>query len=238
MVTYTGEARMDLNGSPAPHDASEVDRESFLAAESALRAIDHALRSARAARDEPSDPPATAGPERALAALPLLRELRERLDGWEHGLIESARDAGASWADLASPLGVASRQAAERRYLRLRPADADPGATGDQRVKTERDRRAAERAISRWARVNASELRRLAGRIGSLDDLPGPARTSLGVLVRALADDDAALLLAPLIDTTPHLKARYPELAAQTQALADHTERLRRASDHHRRNLR
>lgn len=77
-----------------------------------------------------------------LASLLLLREVREQLAGWETSLIETAREAGASWADLASPLGVASRQAAERRYLRLRPG-AD-GTTGEQRVKATRDRRAAD----------------------------------------------------------------------------------------------
>lgn len=43
--------------------------------------------------------------------------MRERLAGWETGLIETARHQGASWADLAHPLGVASRQAAALRYL-------------------------------------------------------------------------------------------------------------------------
>lgn len=48
----------------------------------------------------------------------MLREVREELAGWESGLIETARGEGASWADLAGPLGVASLQAAERRYPR------------------------------------------------------------------------------------------------------------------------
>ncbi|HEY8980635.1 MAG TPA: type III effector protein, partial [Streptomyces sp.] len=96
----------------------------FLAAAAALDAIDAALR---AARHQPPDAPAP-GPEQALASLLLLRRVREQLAGWETGLIETARDAGASWADLAHPLGVASRQAAERRYLRGRPGPA--GTTG------------------------------------------------------------------------------------------------------------
>lgn len=40
-----------------------------------------------------------------MAAAPLLglllRQVREQLAAWETGLIETARDAGASWADLA-----------------------------------------------------------------------------------------------------------------------------------------
>ncbi|MFF9011265.1 hypothetical protein ACF087_36550 [Streptomyces goshikiensis] len=56
-----------------------------------------------------------------MAALLMLREVREELAGWESALIETARGEGASWAGLAGPLGVGSRQAAERRHLRLRP---------------------------------------------------------------------------------------------------------------------
>src|SRR5437763_16030294 len=57
----------------------------------------------------------------ALAALTLLRHLREELAEWEPRLIAAAREHGASWIQLAPALGVASRQAAERRYLRPRP---------------------------------------------------------------------------------------------------------------------
>ncbi|MEU9388304.1 type III effector protein, partial [Streptomyces sp. NPDC048279] len=104
---------------------------SFLAAAVALDAIDDALRNAhQESRDHPDAP--GPGPEQALASLLLLRQVREQLAGWETSLIETARDAGASWADLAHPLGVASRQAAERRYLRGRPGPA--GSTGEQRV--------------------------------------------------------------------------------------------------------
>ncbi|MEV4534765.1 hypothetical protein AB0J82_13135 [Asanoa sp. NPDC049518] len=58
-------------------------------------------------------------PRRALDALPLLRAVRERLDSTERALIESARAGGASWATVAAALGLASRQAAEQRHLRL-----------------------------------------------------------------------------------------------------------------------
>ena len=107
----------------------------------------------------------------------LLRQVREQLAGWETGLIETARDAGASWADLAHPLGVASRQAAERRYLRGRPGPA--GTTGEQRVTATRQARAADRTTASWARANAADLRRLAGQITALTDLPAaPAARS------------------------------------------------------------
>ncbi|MFI6007160.1 HSP18 transcriptional regulator, partial [Streptomyces sp. NPDC051366] len=109
---------------------------SFLAAAAALETIDQAVRNAQQSpagtpTAQAAPVPAT-GPHPALAALLVLREVREQLAGWESGLIETARGQGASWADLAGPLGVASRQAAERRYLRLRPGTA--GSTGEQRV--------------------------------------------------------------------------------------------------------
>ncbi|MFJ6946152.1 type III effector protein, partial [Streptomyces wuyuanensis] len=113
---------------------------SFLAAAAALQAIDDALRDAQ---DETPDA-AGPGPEQALASLMLLRQVREQLAGWETGLIETARGAGASWADLAAPLGVASRQAAERRYLRGRPGPA--GSTGVQPGAAPRPARAAPRS--------------------------------------------------------------------------------------------
>ncbi len=54
-----------------------------------------------------------------LDGLALLRQIRTELAAWEPELITAARRAGASWTQLAPALGVASRQAAERRYLRL-----------------------------------------------------------------------------------------------------------------------
>ncbi|KWT62973.1 type III effector protein, partial [Streptomyces albus subsp. albus] len=160
---------------------------SFLAAAAALNAIDDALRDAqRDAPDTPEDPGPE--PEQALASLMLLRQVREQLAGWETGLIETARNAGASWADLARPLGVASRQAAERRYLRGRPGPA--GTTGEQRVTATRQARAARRTTAAWARANAADLRRLAGQITALTDLPPAARHPLGELHAALVHDD------------------------------------------------
>ncbi|MER6612808.1 type III effector protein [Streptomyces xantholiticus] len=206
----------------------------FFAAAAALQAIEGALRDAHAddAGEEVGAPGPTA-PDQALAALLLLREVRHRLAGWETGLIEAARDAGASWADLAHPLGVASRQAAERRYLRLRPGGE--GTTGEQRVQATRDRRAADRSVSAWARSNAADLRRLAGQITALTDLPTQADTPVTDLSRALGDDDAANLVAPLAATGPHLQDRHPELAHRVDDITRHTDRLRQGSGGQRR---
>ncbi|MGW2634290.1 type III effector protein [Streptomyces chattanoogensis] len=209
-----------------PQDLPPV---SFLTAEAALRAIDEAVRAAHAATPSEPDGGGLPGPEQALAALLLLREVRHQLADWEPGLIEAARATGASWADLAAPLGVASRQAAERRYLRLRPGAAD--STGEQRVKATRDRRAADRAVIAWARDNAGELRQLAGQIAAQSDLPGTARASGRRLARALAADDAAQLLAPLTEAEPHLRTSHPVLADRIERLTHHTDQLRHQSN-------
>ncbi|MET9572939.1 HSP18 transcriptional regulator [Streptomyces virginiae] len=205
----------------------------FLAAAAALEAIDRAVKDAQQP-DAGSPKTGTAvsaasargsGPHPALAALLMLREVREELAGWESGLIETARGQGASWADLAGPLGVASRQAAERRYLRLRPGTA--GTTGEQRVQATRDMRAADRTVTAWARDNAADLRRLAAQITALTGLPPAAQAAVDELNAALADDDAARLVRPLTDTRPHLRREHAALAKRIEALTRHTDQLR-----------
>ncbi|MEU9253703.1 HSP18 transcriptional regulator [Streptomyces sp. NPDC048270] len=199
----------------------------FLAAAAALETINQAVRDAQqpSAGTAGAPPAADSGPHPALAALLMLREVREQLAGWESGLIETARDRGASWADLAGPLGVASRQAAERRYLRQRPGTA--GSTREERVQATRDTRAADRSVTAWARDNAADLRRLAGRISSLSGLPDGSAAAIGDLNAALADNDAARLIGPLADSRPHLRPQDADLAERIDALTQHTERLR-----------
>lgn len=208
---------------PDPSRGLDPGAVSFLAAAEALEAIDAAVRTARTAGEAPSS--SRAEREQVLASLLLLREVREQLAGWETSLIETAREAGASWADLAGPLGVASRQAAERRYLRLRPGAH--GTTGEQRVKATRDSRAADRTISAWARANAADLRTLAEQITVLADLPAAARATLGELRQALADDDAARLVSPLAAIRIHLGAGHSDLGERIDCLTRHTVRLR-----------
>ncbi|WP_418959801.1 type III effector protein [Streptomyces tritici] len=223
---------MTAEEQPTPPTPRGTGPASFLAAAAALTSINEAVQAAQTPADRYSGPE-PAGPEQALAALLLLREVRDQLAGWEPGLIEAAREAGASWADLAHPLGVSSRQAAERRYLRLRPGT--PGSTGEERVQATRDRRAADRTVTAWARANAADLRGLAGRIAALTDLPPAARTPLADLAGALADDDAASLVGPLTGTHGYLEPRHPELAARVHAVVHRTEQLRRDSGHQRR---
>ncbi|MEY9936408.1 type III effector protein [Streptacidiphilus sp. MAP5-3] len=218
------------------HDhTGEAGPVSFMAAASALGMMDAAARTARHAPREAADQD---DPRQALAALMLLRHVREELAGWETSLIETARTAGATWADLAEPLGVQSRQAAERRYLRLRPdqaAGTTAGSTGEQRVQAARDQRAADRAVTGWARDNAADLRRLAGQIGALEDLTTSAVPAMERLLDALGDNDPARLLAPLAETRPHLEAAHPKIAGRLDELTARTDQLRAHSDRQRR---
>ncbi|MFF7888714.1 type III effector protein [Streptomyces sp. NPDC020794] len=224
---------MTVDDQPTPR-APGLTPTSFLAAAAALNTVHEALRTARTALDGEHPEPSQAGSAQALAALLRLREVRDQLAEWEPGLIETAREAGASWADLAHPLGVSSRQAAERRYLRIRPGN--PGTTGEQRVQATRDRRAADRTVTAWARTNAADLRQLAGQITALTDLPAAARTPLDELTAALADNDAAALIGPLTVTHTYLTSDHPDLAARVDDVTRHTARLREHSGDQRRN--
>ncbi|MET8413454.1 HSP18 transcriptional regulator [Streptomyces sp. NPDC005195] len=210
----------------APTSAATVP---FHAAAAALEAINQSVKDAqRASARTPTtaeQPAADAGPDLALSALLMLREIREQLAGWESELIETARRQGASWADLAGPLGVASRQAAERRFLRLRPGAT--GSTGEERVQATRDTRAAERTVTAWARDNAADLRRLAGQITALTDLPASANHALGELNQALAHNDPAHLVRPLAATRAYLQPEAGDLAERIDAFTRRTEELR-----------
>jgi hypothetical protein len=165
------------------------------------------------------NPDRDCSPDQFLAALILLRGLRDELATWEPHLIAAARDHGSSWAQLAPALGLASRQAAERRYLRLRPTDTDTASTtGEQRVQAERDRRAGDRAVIGWARDNAAALRSLAGRVSAHN-------TNVHT---ALADNDPAALIAPLTHAYQHMRHTHPDLAEEITALTDHIHHLHR----------
>jgi hypothetical protein len=173
--------------------------------------------------------------DEVLAAIVSLRTLRTKLDDWEPQLIGRARAAGMSWAEIAPALGVASRQAAERRFLRMhRPTDHDSEATRDQRVLAVRDRRARDRAVDTWARGSGADLRQLAGQITALTNLAPEARPSLDRLHNALGDSDAATLVPALAATREHLSAAYPMLADRVAAVARDVDEVRQASDRHR----
>jgi hypothetical protein len=206
-----------------------------MAAAAALSAIDDAVRGAQdPERRHDGGPGPGSGPQQAMAALLLLRELRTQLAGWEAGIVETARAAGATWADLAPPMGVASRQAAENRYLRLRPSAPGTTETNAERVKAVRDRRAADRTVTRWARTNAADLRVLAARITALTDLPPEAAPTLTALHAALGTTDPAALIPPLTHIRPHLGTTHPDLTTRLDTLTAHTAHLREATRNRR----
>ncbi|MFI7672351.1 HSP18 transcriptional regulator [Actinophytocola sp. NPDC049390] len=191
----------------------------------ALARVHAVLAAVNDVRDSNDD--AAIAPAELLAALTVLRHLRDELATWEPQLITAARKLGVSWAGLAPALGVTSRQAAERRYLRLHPS-ATGEQTGEERVRAERTKRAGDRAVAAWARENSGTLRRLAGRIGALDGLSASAQERVDLVNQALADNDPATLLSPLADAHSHLEATHTELADQVRSVTQRTEQLRR----------
>lgn len=175
---------------------------------------------------------ADAGRE-ALEALSALRELRDQLLSWEPVLIESARNAGVSWAGLAPALGVTSRQAAERRYLRLRPAQG-AALTGEQRVQATRDERAGDRAVAAWARRNALELRQIAGQVTTTTGLSRSGERRARDVATSLTEDDPASLIEPLADVHEHLVEDHAQLAARVEAVGRQVSRVRRETQQRR----
>jgi hypothetical protein len=194
-----------------------------------LERIESAVGTARSAA---SDVPDSA---QFLVALALLRQMREQLAGWEPELIDAARASGASWAQLAPALGVASRQAAERRALRLRPGIDQSASTGDQRVNAERDRRAGMRAVDAYARDHSADLRVLAAQMGGVTGLPQAADAPMAALHEALGGADAAALLAPLLDARAHLGDGHEHLAARIDAFSGRADRARADAQSQRR---
>lgn len=175
---------------------------------------------------------ATTG-EDLLAALTVLRQLREEIAGWEPQLITAARRQGVSWASLAPALGVTSRQAAERRYLRLRPSVTGEH-NGEDRVRAERTRRAGDRAVAAWARENSSVLRQLAGQVSAVEGLPTAAQSQVDAVHQALGQDDPAALLSPLADSHRHLVDGHAGLAERIALVTDQSDHIRHATHDHR----
>ncbi|GAA2698198.1 type III effector protein [Actinoplanes palleronii] len=192
-----------------------------------LTAAAAALAATAAHVGQPAAAATAVSPAELLDALVLLRRTQSELAGLEPVLIAAARAAGVSWQALAPALGVASRQAAERRYLRGASAPTEqPDATRDARVQAERDRRAASRAVARWANDNTADLRRLAGQITALTDLDATAGEALARLHDALGDPDASALPGLLAATQRHL-GDHPALTGQIDAVTARTDQIR-----------
>ena len=122
-----------------------------------------------------------------------LADARERLDDRELTLIDRARAQGATWAQIAAALGLASRQAAEQRRQRL------AGAAAIRRQRADRayappiaEVRDAIARLDRWIRADRrwgqrfrrAELVRSTV-AAALDAPPGPLHTLAG----HIADD-------------------------------------------------
>lgn len=164
--------------------------------------------------------------EDTLQALAALHELRAQLLAWEPQLIEAAREQGVSWARLAPVLGVTSRQAAERRYLRLRPG-SDAALTREERVQAARDERAGDRAVAAWARENASELRQIAGQVSALTGLSRSGRKRANALASSLTGDDPSALIEPLADMQADLVDDHVGLADRVDDVGRRVRRVR-----------
>ncbi|MEU4292792.1 hypothetical protein AB0E63_31595 [Kribbella sp. NPDC026596] len=186
----------------------------------------------------------TVAADRLLVALTELRRLRAYLARWEPTLVAAARQRGVTWTDIAPALGVSSRQAAESRYLRTQRDGAESHTTTrDQRMRATRDRRAGDRAVAGWARDNAAVLRSIAGQITALPATEGTdgaagAGQHARLVARvndALGNNDAAELVAPLLEAGSALSANHPDLARRVSALAASAEQVRTA-DLNRRN--
>jgi hypothetical protein len=178
------------------------------------------------------------GPE-LVDAMVRLRQLRDELARWEPALIGAARERGLTWNEIAPALGLASRQAAERRYLRLNPQAADTTTTTrEDRVQAARNQRSGDRAVAAWARKNAADLRRLAGRIADLDGIGQTARKKVESIRVALGADDAADLVGPLSAAGPSLRGSHPALADQINAIDQAADEIRSADRDRRSGIR
>jgi hypothetical protein len=271
------------------------------------------VEAAAAGAGEPAD---------LLAALVALRRAQAELAALEPVLVAAAREAGVSWQELAPALGVGSRQAAERRFLRSRPVAPLPAASArpddrsrpgggsqpddrtqpdagsrpddrsrpgggsqpdartrpdnrsrtgggsrpdartqpdagsrpggeprpddwsrpdppvvrqDDRVRAERDRRAGQRAVDRWANEHTAHLRRLAAQVTGLADLGTAAEADVDRLHEALSATDATDLPRLLAETSRHL-ADHPDLATRIDQVAADTDRIREETQRRRDN--
>ncbi|MER7048909.1 hypothetical protein ABT391_29140 [Streptomyces jumonjinensis] len=108
-----------------------------------------------------------------LAALLVIRTLRDKLVLDERRLIKAARTRKVTWSRIADALELKSRQAAERRYLQLRE-DLDNIAGDDltqaERVEVARAHRDRHSEYA-WASRHADRITALAERLSSIPSL-------------------------------------------------------------------
>ncbi|MGW8988330.1 hypothetical protein ACWGRF_00120 [Streptomyces zhihengii] len=151
-----------------------------------------------------------------LAALLVIRALRDKLNSDELMLISLARSQQVTWARIATALEMKSRQSAERRHLQLSQAqlraDGTKPRTQSERVEVARERR-SRRAERDWARSHARAIRAHAEELNAIGDLQRRAdRSREAMLMQAPVQDDGTAP-APVSMTWP---------AALEQCLAEH----------------
>jgi hypothetical protein len=161
--------------------------------------------------------------EGVLEALAALQTVRTDLDRIERELIASAREREVRWPDIAAALGLASRQAAEQRWLRLQ------GDTSRDPVRVRSSRR-EQRVVDSVHGAPVAELRRAARQAYRLIEAdPGwdsrhsraaLARTSLQAAVAAPPSALYALCQNAIDDLDLIWAARLPApLAAAVRRL-------------------
>jgi hypothetical protein len=129
-------------------------------------AIDDVLRADNPGRDS------------LLSALARTAELRSDLDTAERRLIGLARERGATWQEIATVLGLRSRQAAEQRWLRLTGAQSGTAGRDPGEARRERDRqRIADNAAGGEVVALRAAVRALFDRMGSGESPALPRRT-------------------------------------------------------------
>jgi hypothetical protein len=121
--------------------------------------------------------------------------LRLDLDAVEHGLIERAREGAVSWPRIAQALGLASRQAAEQRWLRLgTKSGRDP-----RQARMARERQQIADALSgRSVGDLRAAIRGARRRI--LADQVWDARHPRAALARTSLDEAAEAAPGPMFD--------------------------------------
>ncbi|MER7764282.1 hypothetical protein [Streptomyces sp. NPDC097619] len=184
--------------------------------------------------------------EDLLAALLVIRKLREKLVEDEARFIAAARHRGVTWQRLAGALELGSRQAAERRYLQLTggsPAAAHAGGTQAERVTRARRLR-GRRAADAPAPERAERAVDLATRLAAVPDLQELAdRSPYARLAdaRARVDEERLGLRpgAPVSMAWPRalrhalagLRGLTPGTARHAEAVGDLLKPLREAAD-------
>lgn len=147
-----------------------------------------------------------------LAALRVVRTLRDKLKEDELHLIDLARLKKVTWARIADALELSGRQAAERRRLQLSQAatrfDGSEPRTQSERVEVAREER-RRRTEREWAYANRERIRRTVIALAAIENLQERADRSA----------EAQVMTAPITYPSKPHQMTWPQ--ALTQALAE-----------------